>query len=151
MPRATQQSDPEHDLAQEVIQLLVAMSGRLGQHFAARAGEFGLSAAEAKVLLTLGVDDALPMRGLARRLGYDASNLTGVIDKLEDRGAVERHADPTDRRVKTIAATEQGLRLREGIWVRLRADAGPVKALTDSQLRELRQLLRVAVDDGRAS
>lgn len=69
---------------------------------------------------------------LARRLGYDASNLTGIVDKLEDRGAVERRADPTDRRVKAIAATEHGLGIRENLSQRLRTDAGPVKALTDA-------------------
>lgn len=147
MPRTTSQPDPPGELAYEVLQLLVAMSGRLSQHFAARAGEFDLSTGEAKVLLALARGDTLPMRALARRLGYDASNLTGIVDKLEDRGVVERQADPTDRRVKAIAATEQGLHLREGLSRRLRTDAGPVKALTDTQLRELHALLTLAITD----
>jgi len=51
MPPATRL--PDDHLAQEVIQLLVAMSGRLSQHFAARADEFGLSTGEGKLLLAL--------------------------------------------------------------------------------------------------
>lgn len=138
-------SDPPAHLAHEVIQLLVAMSGRLSQHFGARAAEFGLSTAEGKVLLALEPGDTLSMRALARKLGYDASNLTGIVDKLEDRGAVERRIDRSDRRVKAIAATEQGRQLRERLSRRLRTDAGPVSALTGSELHDLRRLLHIAM------
>lgn len=146
MPATRHQLDQAH-LAQEVIQLLVAMSGRLSQHFAARAAEFDLSPGEAKVLLSLQPDETVPMRALARRLRYDASNLTGIVDRLEERGAVERRTDPADRRVKAIAATEQGLHLRARFSRRLSADAGPVKTLSEPQLRELRKLLEHAIGD----
>ncbi|MBV8934013.1 MAG: MarR family transcriptional regulator [Kutzneria sp.] len=136
------------ELAQEVIQLLVAMGGRLGQHFAARAAEFGLSMAEGKVLLALEPGDPVPMRVLARKLNYDASNLTGVVDRLENRGRVERRTSPGDRRIKAIALTAAGLRVRDDLWRRLRSDGGPVDTLTDTQLRDLRRLLRLALDDG---
>lgn len=137
---------PEHP-AHEVIQLLVAMSGRLSQHFAARASEFGLATAEGKVLLALETEDPLSMRALARKLGYDASNLTGIVDKLEGRGAVERHPDPADRRVKVITPTPQGRQLRERLGERLRTDAGPVNTLTEPELHDLRVLLQRAMDD----
>lgn len=149
MPRTTPQPEPDANLAYEVIQLLVAMTGRLAQDFAGRAAEFGLSTPEGKVLLALEPGDALSMRALARKLGYDASNLTGIIDRLEDHGAVQRRADAADRRVKTIVATEEGLRLRDGLAERLRADAGPVRALTGPELHDLRRLLLRAMDDGR--
>jgi DNA-binding MarR family transcriptional regulator len=133
-------------LAQEVIQQLVAMSGRLTQFFASRAAEFGLSTGEGKVLLNLQPGETSPMRTLARRLGYDASNLTGIIDRLEDRGALERRAEPADRRVKAIALTDRGQRLRDDFSRRLTADAGPVEPLTEAQLRELRRLLNRALE-----
>lgn len=139
-------TDPPDPVAHEVIQLLVAMSGRLSQHFAARAAEVGLSPAEGKVLLALDPADPVSMRVLARKLGYDASNLTGVVDRLEDRGAVERRADPADRRVKAIAATEPGAQLRERLAGRLREGAGPVDALSGTELLDLRELLRRAMD-----
>lgn len=150
MARTTGQPDPPAHLAHEVIQLLVAMSGRLSQHFGTRAAEFGLSTAEGKVLLALEAGEQLSMRALARKLGYDASNLTGIVDKLEDRGAVERRIDRSDRRVKAITATEQGRQLRECLSHRLRTDAGPVSALTDPELHDLRRLLQIAMDDAPA-
>lgn len=130
----------------EVVELLLAMGGRIGQHFTARAAEFELSMADGKVLLALEPDDPLPMRALARKLNYDASNLTGVVDRLEDREIVERRPDPGDRRIKTITLTARGLHTQESLWRRLRADAGPVRALTNTQLHELRQLLHLALD-----
>lgn len=146
MPPPRPPAAPEPHPAYEVIQLLVAMSRRLGTHFAARAAEFGLSAAEAKLLLALEVAEPTPMRVLARRLGYDPSNLTGIVDKLENRGVVRRRADPADRRVKAVVVTELGSALGAEFGARLRADAGPVEALGESELRDLRDLLKRALD-----
>lgn len=147
MPPPSPSPEPTTPLSYAVIQLLVAMSGRLSQHFTVRAAELGLSAAEGKVLLALEPDAILSMRALARRLGYDASNLTGIIDKLEDRGAVQRQPDPSDRRVKNIVPTGEGARIRNGLAQRLRGDAGPVSALTEPELHDLRALLIRAMDD----
>lgn len=147
MTNSTNKHDPDSHLAQEVLQLLVAISGQLKQRFASRAAEFDLSMSEAKVLMALDPDEALPMRVLARKLSYDASNLTGIVDGLEERGAVERRVDKSDRRVKAVVLTDQGLQIREGLSLRLTADAGPVGALNHEQLRELRSLLQLAIGD----
>src|SRR5271170_2863003 len=50
----------------------------------------------------------MPMRELAALLGVDPPNLTTVVDDLQRAGLVERHAHPTDRRVKLVAATAAG-------------------------------------------
>lgn len=132
-------------VAQEVSRLVLTLAERLQRGFAARAAENGLSAAQAKVLIRLQPEEALHMRTLARSLGYDASNLTGLVDKLEARGAVERRPDPSDRRIKAIAMTEEGARLREDFRRGLESEAGPLASLSDSQLRELRDLLQAAL------
>jgi DNA-binding MarR family transcriptional regulator len=132
---------------QEVTGLLLAMVERLQQGFAAHAGQAGLSAAQAKVLLQLQPSEALPMRALAERLRYDPSNLTGLIDRLEERGAVRRRPDPRDRRVKALAITDEGVRLRDGFWQRFSSDPGPLERLSGAQLRSLRQLLERALTD----
>ena len=43
---------------------------------------------------------------------YDASYVTTIADQLEERGLIERQPHPTDRRVKSLALTPEGLRLR---------------------------------------
>lgn len=130
---------------QETSWLVLAVAERLQQGFAAHAAGLGLSAAQAKVLLRLRPGEDVPMRALARSLGYDPSNLTGLVDKLEAWGAVERRPDPTDRRIKAIAVTEEGVRLREDFRDRLVGDAGALASLSKSQVEDLRNLLQTAL------
>jgi MarR family transcriptional regulator, organic hydroperoxide resistance regulator len=133
------------ELVREVIGLWVQMQARLQEHFAALAAEHSLSAIQAKVLIQLDQDGAVTMRALAGRVQYDPSNLTSVIDRLEELGAVERRPDPRDRRAKGIVLTGTGLRLRTAFWQRLVSEAGPLGALGESQLAELRSLLEAAL------
>jgi DNA-binding MarR family transcriptional regulator len=141
---AEAQPDQTH-LAQEAIYLLNQAAERLRQHFAGCAAEFNLSSGQGKVLLEMRPDETVPMRTLADRLGYDASNLTGLVDRLEARGALVRRPDADDRRVKGLALTEAGLRLRADLWSRLIRDGGPVGGLTEPQLRALGDLLRAVL------
>lgn len=132
-------------LVQEVVGLWVEMQSRLQAHFADLAAEHSLSAIQAKVLIQLGRQDAVTMRALAGRLQYDPSNLTTVIDRLEELGAVQRRPDPRDRRVKRIVLTAKGLGLRTAFWERLVNEAGPLGGLGTEELAQLRSLLRLAL------
>lgn len=135
---------PEHLRAvQETSWLVLELAERLQRGFALRATEFGLSGAQAKILLALRPDEGVPMRTLARSLGYDPSNLTSLADRLEERGAIERRPDPADRRIKAIVMTGEGARLQADFRRRLVGDAGVLGALSEAQLEDLRNLLRV--------
>lgn len=120
---------------------LLGIAERLRQHWAAHAGALGLTAVQVKVLLRLAPGTAVPMRKLARQLDYDASNLTTVVDRLAQRGALERQPDPADRRVKALVLTPEGERLRDQFWHDLVNDPGPLAPLRESELRALTRLL----------
>jgi DNA-binding MarR family transcriptional regulator len=120
---------------------LLGITERLRQHWAAHANALGLTTAQVKVLLRLTPGTATPMRKLARQLGYDASNLTTVVDRLAQRGALERQPDPADRRVKALALTHEGERLRDQFWRNLVTDPGPLTPLREPDLRALTRLL----------
>jgi DNA-binding MarR family transcriptional regulator len=132
-------------LVQEVVGLWVQMQSRLQAHFAALAAEHSLSVIQAKVLLQLDPANPVTMRALASRLQYDPSNLTGVIDRLEALGAVQRRPDPTDRRVRGLILTPGGERMRDPFWQRLTNDAGPLGHLSASELQQLRAILQSAI------
>jgi len=90
-PRKTKGPASEHlRLEGEVVGLWFEMQARLETHFTNLAAEYGMSAIQAKVLLVLQPDGAMTMRTLAGQLQYDASNLTGVVDRLEELRAVRR-------------------------------------------------------------
>ncbi len=120
---------------------LLAIADRLRQHWAAHAAALGLTAAQVKVLLRLTPGEAIPMRKLAQQLDYDTSNLTTLVDRLAGRGALERQADPADRRVKALVLTAEGERLRDQFWHNLVSDAGPLAPMRESDLRALARLL----------
>jgi DNA-binding MarR family transcriptional regulator len=120
---------------------LLAVADRLRQHWAAHAAALGLTAMQVKVLLRLTPGEAIPMRKLAQQLDYDTSNLTTLVDRLAGRGALERQADPADRRVKALALTAEGERLRDQFWHNLVSDAGPLAPLRQGDLRTLTRLL----------
>src|SRR6476661_6122186 len=76
--------------------------------FAAAIDQVDLAPAQARALHELDLDRPISMRELAERLKADPSNVTGLIDRLEARGLVERRPDPTDRRIKGLALTSAG-------------------------------------------
>lgn len=131
----------------EVVGLWFEMQARLEAHFTELAGKYGLSAVQAKVLLLLQPDGAITMRTLAGQLQYDASNLTGVVDRLEEMGAVRRQPHPSDRRAKGVVLTDEGRRLRLEFWQRLTNNTGPLGRLNSRELNSLRVLLRSALRD----
>jgi DNA-binding MarR family transcriptional regulator len=120
---------------------LLALADRLRQQWSAHAAAAGLSPAQVTALLTLRPRETIPMRRLAAALDSDASNLTSLVDRLERRGVVERRPDPSDRRVKALALTKEGERLRASYWHGVAEDPGPLAPLSKKELRTLVSLL----------
>jgi MarR family transcriptional regulator, organic hydroperoxide resistance regulator len=120
---------------------LLTLAERLRQQWASHAAAVGLSPVQVRALLTLRPGEAIPMRRLAADLDHDASNLSALVDRLERRGAVERRADPGDRRVKALTLTPDGERLRASFWQSLIEDPGPLAPLSEDELRTLLTLL----------
>lgn len=76
-----------------------------GEHEEAAAAA-GVTAAQAAVLTML--SEPQSMAKLAEHMGCDASNITGLVDRLEAKELVVRSADAADRRVKLITLTPLG-------------------------------------------
>ena len=74
----------------------------------AALADLNLSAAEINALANLGEGGALSIRQLSERTGTRASTLTGLLDRLENRGYVTRELDPADRRSFRLPLTETG-------------------------------------------
>jgi DNA-binding MarR family transcriptional regulator len=111
------------------------------------AAEFDVSPMGLKLLYGLDPDVAQPMSALAVSLYCDASNVTGIVDRLEARGLIERRDAPRDRRVKLIALTDEGVVARERIRQRLHKPPEQIANLSDEDQRTLRDVLARAVAD----
>jgi DNA-binding MarR family transcriptional regulator len=128
---------------EELVGLLFRLTGDLRQRFTDRAADFDLSFAQAMALRQL--DGPVPMGELAQRLCCDASNVTGIVDRLEERGLVERRVSPGDRRVKRLVLTDAGLALRERHQAALMVDLPLVVDLSADERLLLADLLRRCV------
>ncbi len=132
-------------LAREAWSLLFEVMRDQMRHFPQLCAEFELSPVQAHVLRALG-ESAQPMSALAGQLGCDASNVTGLVDRLEGRGLVERQSAPHDRRVKLLALTEEGRHLRERFVSRLMEPPPAFSALSAQDLRALRDVMARALE-----
>jgi MarR family transcriptional regulator, organic hydroperoxide resistance regulator len=112
----------------------------------AALNELGLGFAQAHALRMLDPEEPRPMSALAERLFCDASNVTGIVDRLEDRGLVERRSATHDRRVKMLAVTDRGAELRERLAQRLDEAPAPLARLSPEDQRALRDIMRRALD-----
>jgi DNA-binding MarR family transcriptional regulator len=113
---------------------------------ARRLSELGLTFPQAHALRLLEPDAPVPMSDLAERLLCDASNITGIADRLEGRGLVERRSEQSDRRVRVLALTDAGAELRERVLALMTEPPAAIAALPLADQRALRDLLRRAVE-----
>jgi DNA-binding MarR family transcriptional regulator len=123
----------------ETAQLILELVHRMHQSFARIAFELGLTPPLLAALKSL--DAPAPMGRLAAELGCDASNVTWMTDRLEERGLVERTPDPLDRRVRRLVLTDEGRRLRAEFERRLRRAVPGLDRLTGAERRTLGRLL----------
>ena len=87
------------------------------------------------------------MSSLAERLFCDASNVTGIADRLEARGLVERRSAEGDRRVKALTLTPDGVELRGRVLEIMSEPPAAIAALSAADQRTLRDVLRRAVEN----
>ena len=75
----------------------------------------GISMAQLHILYTLQRTGEMPMSRLADVLNVSLSNATGLIDRIEERGFVERTRVPEDRRIVLIRVTDAGRRMLDEV------------------------------------
>jgi DNA-binding MarR family transcriptional regulator len=130
------------DTAQLMEMLSASLAAYYGDFTAAAASE-NLTASQAKTLNVLRRGPAA-MRVLASILTCDASNMTGIIDRLEKRGLVQREPSPTDRRVKNVVITTEGSRVIDVIRGEMHATRAGLDRLDDEERSTLYALLERA-------
>ncbi|MFG2670570.1 MarR family winged helix-turn-helix transcriptional regulator [Streptomyces sp. DT20] len=128
-------------LTLEVVELIGTVVARYYEEYEQAAAAHSLTGAQARVLGLLSLEP-MPMRRIAQKLKCEPSNVTGIVDRLEARGLVERRPDPADRRVKLAAPTEKGTRTARLLRESLDFAREPLAGLSDTDRAVLRDLLR---------
>ncbi len=73
----------------------------------------GLSMWGYSVLVALDRSAIRTQAALAEAIGADKTRIIAILDELQDKGLIERVADPEDRRARLLAITEDGRRVKE--------------------------------------
>lgn len=106
----------------------------------------GITPVQYAALQAVGDSPGIDQRTLARTIGLDTSTTGGVVDRLEARGMLARHARPEDRRVRLLALSAEGLALLRGVTpAMLRAQERILEPLTPRQRETFLRLLRTLV------
>ena len=130
-------------------QLLVRFFYLQRDHLPSNDAAPGLSPAQCHVLHLIEPGQDMPMGRLAETLACDASNVTGLVDRLEARGLVRRRPSTDDRRVKVLDLTPTGAKTRSRLLARMTAHPLPLSRLSAAEQRTLVRLLEVLLDDRR--
>ncbi|HEY5942107.1 MAG TPA: MarR family transcriptional regulator [Solirubrobacterales bacterium] len=112
--------------------------------FAAIARELDLRPAAFGTLRMLG-SQSRTMSEVATALQCDNSNVTGIVDNLEEKGLAQRRPSTEDRRVKLIELTPEGRRVHARLAKAFATPPEWVEALSEKDRRSLRDVLQRAV------
>ncbi|MEO7118638.1 MAG: MarR family transcriptional regulator [Candidatus Limnocylindrales bacterium] len=129
--------------AKEIHRLVMELSRTLMIRFDTAVAALGLTVPQAMLLRQL--DDGMPMNEVAEALHCDPSNVTGIVDRLERGGLVERRQLETDRRVKRLVLTPEGRQMKRRVESILAAAPGLAR-LPDADRAVLRDLLNRSIE-----
>lgn len=96
------------DAFREIAEGIAALASRRRCAIARRVHHSGISLGHLQILWILQEHGPLPVTRLADWLGIGAPNATGLLDRMEQRGLVERARDAEDRRVVLVRMTDAG-------------------------------------------
>lgn len=121
---------------------LLEFSLKTKQHLVAISASHDLTSMQAATLLLLDDHTPRPMKNLSVLFQCDASNVTGLVDGLEQKGLVERLSDPNDRRIKTIRICPAGKKLQQRILQQLTSEGGHLfDPLTESETEQFSKII----------
>lgn len=106
------------------------------------AESYGLTVMQLYTLCLLEADKSIPMNSLSSTLSCDASNITGIVDRLLHQEYIKREENPKDRREKMITLSPKGTKICEKIAHAFEKDGlQSLQALTKEEKNTLSTIL----------
>jgi MarR family transcriptional regulator, organic hydroperoxide resistance regulator len=138
-------ADAATETAREAWELLFRVAKAKHGVLTSRLADLDLTPVQAHALRILDPARPLAMSELADALYCHASNVTGIVDRLESRGLVERRPGAGDRRVRTLVLTTEGADVRAQVVALLSEPPQAIARLAEADQRALRDILRLAL------
>ena len=106
------------------------------------ARDYDLTPLQAITLVLIDSDNPKPMNAFQKLYNCDASNITGIIDGIEEKGMAVRSELPEDRRVKVILLTPRGAKLQKILSNSfMEVDHAILKNLTKDELAAFQSII----------
>jgi len=133
----------EHMIQNTTYWLMGAALSTVRGRVAQVANSYDMTDKQAEVLCVLLPGRPQSIRILRDQVACDASSATGILDRLEKRGLVERLRDPEDRRIRTVGITPAGLTVRSALMHEVvQAQSDQLQKLSVREVENLKKLLR---------
>ena len=141
---------PPPELAGRLGYLLKHAQLALAELTAAALEPFGLTGRELAVLTVLASGEPASQQQAAQRLGVDRTTMVALVDVLEDKGLVRRHAHAEDRRRNVVELTEKGHdRLRQAGQAAQEAEGRFLAPLSREDAQRLKAILLAVIQPDR--
>ena len=135
-------ANPEVDVANDTWRRMTELFLSRKQQVMEIAAAHDLNPGAMNALLFLQPGEPCSMRTLADAWKCDASTVTWLVDRLEEHGLAERRPHPTDRRVRSVALTRKGTRVRSQIEAKLFEAPLALRTLGADDLAMLNKIMR---------
>jgi DNA-binding MarR family transcriptional regulator len=133
------------DIQSSICLRLISVWGQIKSNIEQYATGNNLTLPQIFLLHSLYVQDNILMGTLAKHLHCDASNVTGIVDRLESAGLIYRQALPEDRRAKQLTISPRGKAMIEGL-IPLLASNTRLGCLDGADLTNLQRILSKVTD-----
>lgn len=128
----------------ETVGYIVTKTGnKLFNHLLELLTDYEITPEQWGLLNVLWENDGLNQKELAERMFKDKTNLTRMIDRLEEKGFVSRQTHPADRRAFQIFLTAKGDSLKETlIPIVTSAESSYLHGFTDEEIQVTKRVLK---------
>ena len=132
---------------------LSQLGGHSSREWSRRLARDGLEAREVMLFRFVALADGHTQRQVARAIGLPASRIVGLVDRLEERGWIERRSGAADRRTRTLHVTPAGQAVLDVVRrVSAEHEAAMTRGISQTERAQLLDLLRrLAAEQGLAS
>jgi len=129
---------------EECIFFNLTKAAQAGTKFwAEKVSRYGVTAVQAMAINFLYENDRVTSSNLGKATGLDSATLTGILDRLEDAGLVERAQHPGDRRAIQVCLTAKGREVAAGTHALIEeANKEFLSGLSAGERDELKRLLK---------
>lgn len=139
----TDPSTANEQASQEAVTKLIRVADRITRFLEQTFARFDLTGPQYNVLRILrGAGEPLPTMKVAGRMLQKTPAVTGILDRLEKKGLVQRERSSEDRRVWLCSITKEGLKLLDEMEVPVReANSDVMRGASREELEKLATLL----------